>query len=592
VLILATLAVVTGVLVQYQTLLGRDAGVAMLGAMAALKFLELRSVRDAMVVVFLGYLLAMANLLFSQSLPMAGYLLGALVVLVAAQIMVQGQHGAVPASASLRLSARMLCQATPVALVLFVLFPRLPGPLWALPWDAHKGRTGLTDAMSPGAISRLSQSGEVAFRVRFAASEPAAGQLYWRGPVLEHYDGRTWTPAEEAVQGHLPASLRGTDLVDYTVILEPHGRRWLFALDLPAGVPPRAGITASFQVKRARPVDELLRYEMRSMLSYRTGALSAAERERNLQLPRIGNSRARELAGAWRDAYSSAEGRVAVALSLFREAPFYYTLAPPRLEDDVVDRFLFETRRGFCEHYAGSFVFLMRAAGVPARVVTGYQGGERNGLGDYLIVRQADAHAWAEVWLTGRGWTRVDPTAAVAPQRVERGLYAAVADAARLPFLARGGRSWLHQVALGWDYLDNAWNEWVLAYGPDRQRRFFSYLGLGAVGWRETVVAMSVCLGAVGGVFLGIHALLGCRRGLDPVARAYQRFCGKLGRRGLVRGHHEGPLDFAERVAGCRPELAAQVRLIAGLYAGLRFGRLVGADGVQRLRRLVREFKA
>lgn len=589
VLLLITLVTVGMVLYTYHTLFGRAAGVALLAAMVALKFLELRTLRDGMMLIFLGYFLVMANLLYTQSLPMAAYLLVILVVMLAAQVAVQRQHAAITPAALLQISVRMLLQSVPVMLILFVLFPRIPGPLWGLPKDAYSGLTGMSDEMQPGSISQLSQSDAVAFRVRFATAAPSVGQLYWRGPVLWRYDGRTWTRPEEVPRATFSYAATGA-AVDYAVILEPHGKRWLFALDLPASVPAEAAVTDSLQLLRSKPVNEVLRYEMRSYPEYRTGMLSPAERFRALQLPNGGNPRARALAQEWQSRDPRPEVVVRAALKLFREQPFHYTLQPPLLGEEGIDEFLFATRRGFCEHYAGGFVFLMRAAAIPARVVTGYQGGETNALGGYLIVRQSDAHAWAEVWLEERGWVRVDPTAAVAPERVERGLYAAVADPTLLPFLVRRDNPWLRQFALGWDSLNNTWNEWVLAYGTDRQREFLSNLGFGPVDWRGMTMAMVVILGCMGLVMVGLYTLRR-RPPVDPVARAYQRFCAKLARRGLARETHEGPLDFAARVADRYPELAARVRLITRLYTGLRYGRLERRDSLRELGRLVRKFK-
>jgi hypothetical protein len=234
----------------------------------------------------------------------------------------------------------------------------------------------------------------------------------------------------------------------------------------------------------------------------------------------------------------------------------------------------------------------MRSAGVPARVITGYQGGERNELGDYLIVRQSDAHAWAEVWLEGRGWARVDPTAAVAPARVQDGLYAAVADPDQLPFLVRrgGDSEWLRQLALSWDSLNNSWNEWVLAYGPDRQKEFLSGLGFGPVDWGKMTVGMTVLLGGFGLIVAGLRWRVRAVR--DPVARAWLRCCARLARRGLARGPHEGPLAFAVRVAASRPELAEPVWEIARLYAALRYGPVAPPADLRQLQRLARRFRA
>jgi len=590
-LLILVLVAGAAVLIDYRTLFGREAGVALLTAMTACKLLETRELRDGVVLVFLGYLLVMSHLLYSQEILMVAYLLAVVVVLLAAQMMIHRQHAGLTALAPLRLASRMLLLAIPVMLILFVLFPRIPGPLWGLPKDAYQGRTGLSDEMTPGTISELSQSDAVAFRVRFTGAIPPSNQRYWRGPVLWNFDGRRWTRIDELPsKTPVPFTPEGPS-VDYSVILEPSNRLWLFALDLPATLPPRASMTASFQLLRDQPVNEAYRYEMRSYLTYQTGELTAAERFRALRIPPRGNARARALVEEWRQRDARPEALVEAALTLFREQPFYYTLTPPLLRAEIVDDFLFRTREGFCEHYTNAFVFLMRAGGVPARVITGYQGGELNRMGGYLIVRQADAHAWAEVWLADRGWVRVDPTGAVAPNRVQEGLYAAVADQGELPFLMRrgGDGQWLRQLALTWDSLNIVWNEWVLAYGPDRQKEWLSGLGFGPVDWREMTVAM---IGALAGLGL-VFAVLRWRGRLarDPVVRAWQRFCARLARRGLARGAGEGPLDFTERVVAQRPELAAPAREIARLYAALRYGPTAPPAAVRRLQRLVGRFR-
>ena len=592
ILLMLALLAAAGVLMTYRTLLGRDAGVALLTVMTACKLLETQALRDGVVLVFLGYLLVMSNLLFNQDIPMVAYLLAVVTLMLVAQMLIQRQHAGLAGLMPLRLAGKMLLTAFPVMLVLFVLFPRIPGPLWGLPKDAYQGRTGLSGEMEPGTINQLIQSSDVAFRVRFTGEMPPPAQRYWRGPVLWNFDGRRWTRREESLAETPPPFTATGPALDYAVIMEPSNQRWLLALDLPARVPPRARITPAFQLLRDQPVNEVFRYEVRSYPQYQTGELSAAERLIGLRLPSQMNPRARQLAEQWRADDARPEALIKAALALFREQSFYYTLNPPLLGFHGIDEFLFRTQRGFCEHYAGAFVFLMRSAGVPARVITGYLGGERNAMGDYLIVRQSDAHAWAEVWLEGRGWVRVDPTAAVAPNRVEQGLYGALPDADELPFLARrgGDYQWLRQLALGWDALNIRWNEWVLAYGPDRQKAFLSGLGFGAVDWGEMIVAMVGMLGGLALLFLFLRWR--SRQPPDPAARAWQRFCARLARRGVQRGVHEGPLDFTERAVAQRPEWAAAIWEIGGLYARLRYGPTASAAEVQRLKRLIGRFPA
>jgi protein-glutamine gamma-glutamyltransferase len=340
----------------------------------------------------------------------------------------------------------MLAFAAPVALVMFLLFPRVPGPFWALPSRSAAGLTGLSDEMSPGMISQLIQSDEIAFRVSFEGPEPPQSALYWRGPVLERFDGSTWRDLERLPQLSPRMQLRGPSF-RYRITLEPHGRAWLLALDFPARWSDRdAMLTNEFQLVSRRPIDSAHALEIESWPEASPEPeLSPLLRMRNLQQPEGRNPRSTELAIALRAAAGSDAAFVDAVLRHFREQPFVYTLQPPLLGSvHPVDEFMFRTRRGFCEHYASAFTLMARAAGVPARVVTGYQGGEVNPISNRLVVRQSDAHAWSEVWLEGRGWTRVDPTGAVAPNRIELSLGDALPAGERVP----GARAaWLPRAA-------------------------------------------------------------------------------------------------------------------------------------------------
>lgn len=593
-LLLLSLTLLAGVAVVMQlgTLFGRDAGVALLATMTSLKLLETRSLRDLRVLVFLGYLLAMANLLFTQNLPMAGFMMGAVLVLLTAQLLLTPGCGPQPLGPALRLAGRMVLQSVPLMLILFLLFPRIPGPIWGLPKDAFAGTTGLSDRMTPGTISELALSDEVAFRVRFedTGQRPATSQLYWRGPVLWHYDGLTWRTREE-----YPGTFDGRivplgEAVRYTVTLEPHGQRWVYALDLPTGLPPDMGLTNSFVLTRHRPVSEIMRYTVASSTAYRTTVLRPWERRAALELPPGANARARALAEGWGRSHRHPARRVEAALDMFREQPFRYTLNPPLLaETDPMDDFLFRTRAGFCEHYAAAFVYLMRLAGVPARVVTGYQGGDYNHHGDYVIVRQSDAHAWAEVWLDEAGWVRIDPTGAISPERVDRGLHAALDSG--VGFMARREQGWVRELVLTLDRIDNWWTEWVLGYGPETQRQVLSSMTGVDVDWRQMVYGMVAGVAGFMLAFAGLWSVRQWRARDDAPGRAWRRFCARLAGAGLARYPHEGPMDYAERVSRARPELARAAQDIATRYARLRFGPRPDAGETARLARRVQHFR-
>lgn len=569
-LFLLASAAIAGIFSHYHTLFGRDAGVTLLVVMISLKLMEMRTMRDNMVVIFLGYFLVITGFLYSQSIPTAFYLLLVVLVTTATMIGYNDVTNRLGTRPRLRLAGTLLAQAVPLMLVLFVLFPRV-GPLWGLPKDAYSGMTGLSDSMSPGAISQLIRSEAIAFRVKFDGQPPNKNLRYWRGPVFWDYDGRAWStrlPRDGSPAQFVPLG----KAVHYTVTLEPHNQRWLFALDLPASLPPDSSAAGDLQILARNPVQQRLRYSLTSHTQYRFGlAIDASERERALRLPGTFNPRTQELAARWRDELKNPRAIVDQALDMFRQEAFYYTLKPPLTGPQAVDDFLFESRRGFCEHYAGAFVFLMRAAGIPARVVTGYQGGEMNPLGDYLIVRQSDAHAWAEVWLAQEGWVRIDPTAAVSPNRIESGIAAALPGAELPAALVQLDADWLRRARLSWDMLNNNWNQWVLGYGQERQIRFLSHFHDALTSWQGMALAMVT---SVATLLLGIAVWMlwhTPHKQRDPTQILYEKFCSRLASRGIIRATHEGPLDFAMRSAKLRPDMADSIRLISELYIRLRY---------------------
>ena len=591
--LLLAVACVLGVLVTYRTFNGLEAGGGLLVVMGAMKLLETRSRRDIQVLSFIGFFIVLMQLLHDQPIWSLPWLLASVTAITLA--MLQGVRGGepLPWRTATGLVLRMLAFAAPVALVLFLLFPRVPGPFWALPSKSVAGTTGLSDEMTPGTISQLIQSDEIAFRVAFDGPPPPPSERYWRGPVLERFDGWTWRDLDRLPLLNPRMELRGPHY-RYRITVEPHGRAWLLALDFPTTWSDHeAFLTNEFQLVARKPVDTTRALEIESWPeAIPETRLGPFMRAINLRLPEGRNPRSVALAEELRQAATSDADFVQAVLARFRGEAFVYTLQPPLLGGGhPVDEFLFRTRRGFCEHYASAFTLLARAAGIPARVVTGYQGGEMNPFSDRLVVRQSDAHAWSEVWLEGRGWTRVDPTAAVAPERIELSLGEALPEGETVPGLRLRSVAGLRELAQSWDALNSAWTDWVLGYGPERQLALLARLGLRGADWRALVIGLTIFVAAIM-LALTLWLALRLRAPSPPEAlRLYREFCRRLAQAGIARAPHEGPRDFAERVAAARPALAAEVGQVTRLYTALRYEP--GADDalLAALRREVRAFR-
>jgi transglutaminase-like putative cysteine protease len=485
-MLVLTFASIVGIWLTYRTLFGREAGVALLITMAALKLLEMRTQREVTLAIYLGFFLVLTSFLFSQSIPLGIYMLVCVWIFVATWVGFNRVGRAPTLGERLRPAAALLVQALPLMAAFFLLFPRVQGPLWALPRDTATARTGLSDTMSPGNIANLIKSGEVAFRVQFEGERPPYGLLYWRGPVLTEFDGRSWRMPE------------------LSSLAEP----------------------------RYSHQEKLVRYGI--------------------------------------------------------------TLEPPPLDSrNPYDEFLFETKRGFCEHYAGTFTLMMRAAGIPARVVTGYQGGEVNPLNGELIVRQADAHAWSEVWLPDEGWVRIDPTAAVSPLRVEGGVNAALGPIDVMSsIIASDSLGVLAYARYTWHMMNSNWDLWVIGYNTDKQRQFFTNLGLPRVDWHTLAFWLVVATFTVGAA-ISIGLLVRDRpRRREPSVIAWQRYCTKLAAAGIMRAPHEGPLDFLARVKSTKPQIAGEAEEITRRYVEARYGAGASRQELAELARRVRELRA
>jgi transglutaminase-like putative cysteine protease len=578
------LVAVLGVWTETRTLFGRTPGIYLLVVFTGLKLLETRTHRDAAVAAFLGYFLIITNFLYTQSMATALTMCAALFMITATLVGFAAPQR--PPRANLRTAALLLAHAVPAALVLFLLFPRVQGPLWGLPQDAYAGMSGLSDTMAPGNLSRLVLSDATAFRAEFQRESPPQRLLYWRGPVLWDFDGRTWSVGPHLLEPFRAPGGGGASYA-YSVVLEPHNRHWLFALETAASLPEGTRFSTDGLVVSLLPVRSRMRYALSSIADAVPHADERASLlARALRLPPGFNPRAAALAREWRAAASSEAEVLAHAIAFLRAGRYSYTLEPPLLGEHSVDDFLFDSRAGFCEHFSSAFVFLMRAAGVPARVVMGYQGGDSNPVDRIMTVRQSDAHAWAEVFLRGRGWIRVDPTAVSAPGRLETGLARSLPDPAALPFLIRTDFAWLRDLRYQWDALAHRWNVYVLGYSSERQRDLMSSIGFRDADWRTLTATLFTVLGVITFGLLGWSFRRLARP--DPVQRAWRAFCRKLAAKGVERAPHEGPRDYATRAAATLPGSRRAILRIGALYIRLRYGAHAGAPGAAQLRRLVR----
>lgn len=586
--IVIALAAMLGVLATYRTLNGLEAGTAFLVLMGALKLLETRTPRDLTVVMFVAYFLLFAGFLYDQSLLRLPWMIVTAWLLTATLMRVH-QSAPMAVSEALRLTGKMVLQSLPLAIALFLFFPRLPGQFWAVP-ARSAAATGIDDQMSPGEISELTLSSAIAFRARFDGELPLPHDRYWRGVVLHDFDGRTWRRLRQFYpeQKFTPVGTRYL----YNVTIEPNNRNWIFGLESVTDWPRnRARIAFDRQLFAGNAISALSSFDLQSHSQLRyEGPLAASTRVADLQIGDH-NPRSKELA---RQIYASAgspEAFVTAVLQKFRQEEYFYTLEPPRLEADAVDDFLFNTRRGFCEHFASAFTLMARAAGIPAHVVLGYQGGELNPMGGYLIVRQSDAHAWSEIWIDGKGWVRVDPTAAVAPERVEQGVEAALGEDEPIPGRVFRRFNTLMKVRQAWDAMNTFWNDQVIAFGERQQRSLMASIGIEDADWRSLGMGLAIALVVFFASLTGWLAWRYRPRPHDPVVQTYAQLCRRLARRDLARESHEGPNDYLMRVAAARPELAQVLHEIRILYVSLRYGPSPLPSQLSRLKFLVGQLK-
>ncbi|MBV1872891.1 MAG: DUF3488 and transglutaminase-like domain-containing protein, partial [Gammaproteobacteria bacterium] len=587
------------VYMAYDTLIGPLAGVALLILAYTFKLLEARTERDANMVVTLSYFVMATAFLFDQGFSKAIYLLFGSIVISASLISVN--QPLITWKEGYRSAAFLILKCLPVMVVLFVLVPRVPS-LWNIQFDSQQARTGLSDEMSPGDIARLGESDSVAFRAIFEGELPPPAQRYWRALVLNEFDGRRWS-RRKGEGGHggevSPEKYRAwllnyqtwfhgqsNPLVShyrYKVVMEASDKPWLFTLDWGRPLSPDIYLEPGFNLTAAKPIAEPFVYRAESIngvgLPPPEQMPQLRQVRRNLHLPDSGNERSRRWALGLRAEAGSDAAFIEKLLAHFEEQPFFYTLKPPLLGKDSIDQFLFSTRRGFCAHFASTFTYLARSAGIPARVVVGYLGGEESEVGNYLLVYQFDAHAWSEVWLPGEGWVRVDPTAAVAPERVDGGVEDALFQ--RGEFLAAHSLSLLrfrnnpslNSLRHGMDYLRMLWIQKVVGYDRSIQAGLLQAI-FGGSDLKTTVTVLA--LGLVGVMLLVFFVDIWLNRlpRASPECRIYLRFCQKISSYGYRKESNEGETAFANRIVMTSPELAETVLCITSHYVTLQYGSL------------------
>lgn len=562
-----------GLFLSYSGKAGTETMVGLLICAFALKLLEVNALRDAQLLVLIGFVICATQLIFSQTPLAALYALGCVLVLVASW---RSLYLTQPQSTqlSLKRAGAMLLHTLPIMLVLFVVIPRL-GPLWAIP-SQQTAKTGFSDSLSPGDLGQLVLSKEPAFRVEFEGPAPNAANLYWRGLVMDRFDGRRWHLRDDWGTRQEQSQAINSDIIRYSIIAEPHGQHWLFSLMTPIEVNTssnRIRIGSDALLMARYPLAQRLRYHVSSALTVtwpEAPSLSLTQRAGNLRLPQDFNPQTRALADSWRQQGLSDEQIIAQALALFNRE-FTYTLEPPVLGEHSVDEFLFSSKQGFCEHFASSFSFLMRAAQIPTRVVVGYQGGRWNDVENYLLISQSDAHAWTEVWLEGKGWQTIDPTAAVAPERIQQGIEQALNETDQELVANRWQSSaLLWEVQKRWDAAGYAWQRWVLSYDNDTQEGLLSRLLGGTEYWRITLWLIG--LGLVGaGLFawaiLRSHRLPPAR----PETEAFKQLERKLLQLGYQRQTGETVKQFLQRVSADQPYYKTSLMGIVQLFESIAY---------------------
>ena len=533
----------------YGNLFGRQPGISLIILMTVLKIFEVKSHRDCYVIIYSCFFIIASTFFQSQSVWLILYVMMVVITLTMSLIKLSDRRHSLSLKYSLWLASRYVMFALPFMLILFVLFPRIPGPLWALPADAYAAQTGLSEEMSPGSINRLISSSAIAFRVKFDGDIPKHTQRYWRGAVLSDYDGKTWRrkDAPKETQANIVYDENSQQRYRYTVTLEPGNLNWILSLEYTSVFDPAYRLNREAMLLSKTKINKVISYKLESQTDAKNIALYKQEEYKNRLILLKSNPKTIELTkDLLKKSDYDKQRYITNVLQYFVEGGFVYTLKPDLLADNIIDEFLFDSKRGFCEHYASAFTYLMRAAGIPARVVIGYQGGTMNPLDDYMIVRQSDAHAWTEVWLNNR-WTRIDPTAVVSPERIEQGVQNSGLEISRLPLLLVSDSKMLKNMAFLYDSFQNSWNQWVIGFDQKKQDELLKSLGLESASLSNLILLLVSSMSFTGLIIAWLVFKQNHSKN-DRVQNYYNRFCRKMQRYGIERHLNEGPVDFEQRL--------------------------------------------
>ena len=566
---------------SYGTLKGIEPGVSLLVVLMSLKVLEAHTAREFQVMVMMAWALCLCGFFLSQDFAIALCLMAAFTLLLVA--LIQFHRGSSPGAfwPPLGTACKLLGQAAPLVILLFFLFPRINIGFRFEFRDVHSAGSGFSDRLSPGSITALATSADIAFRAQFPdQNSRPPGPMYWRGVVMSHCEGMQWrAPHSPEPLAHPSKSSRSDKAIRQRITITPHGARWMFALDRPFEAPPGAILAEGNYLRSVQPIRKARRYEAISSPEIRETELDPDERQDALELPASISPAVRELAQSWVAQNSGPRATINNALQFFRMQGFRYSLSPGEYRKNDLDEFLFRRRVGFCEHYAASFATLMRAAGIPARVVVGYLGGEYNDLGRFFLVRQADTHAWCEVWLPDRGWMRVDPTSVVAPGRasldlnsfLERQSTLGEVGIRRSRFVSKLARSVIfNNIRLAWEALNYEWDTRVLGFDTDVQEALLASTGIMDQG-RFFLITESLVIAAALLLIYAGWMRLRTRERADKVKLLYERFCRKAAQFGVRHDPWEGPSDFARRVVASFPNECQRIQRITDSYLALRY---------------------